>query len=62
MVGKLIWRNITGKPLRFLLTCSAVTAGVMFTVGVFVFTDGLRATFDDLAGDIEGNVEYGVRT
>jgi len=62
MIWKLIRRNITGKPLRFLLTCSAVTVGVMFTVGVFVFTDGLRATFDDLAGDIEGNVEYGVRT
>ncbi|MFT5202289.1 MAG: ABC-type antimicrobial peptide transport system permease subunit [Candidatus Aldehydirespiratoraceae bacterium] len=62
MIAKLIWRNITGKPFRFLLTCSAVTVGVMFTVGVFVFTDGLRSTFDDLAGDIEGNVDYSVRT
>ena len=62
MILKLIWRNITGKPFRFLLTCSAVTVGVMFTVGVFVFTDGLRATFGDLAQDLEGGVEYAVRS
>ncbi|MEM7141216.1 MAG: FtsX-like permease family protein [Actinomycetota bacterium] len=62
MIAKLIWRNIVGKPFRFLLTCSAVTAGVMFVVGIFVFTDGLRETFEDLAGDIEGNVDLAVRT
>lgn len=62
MIWKLIRRNIAGKPFRFLLTCSAVTAGVMFTVGIFVFTDGLRATFDELAANIEGNVDLAVRT
>jgi ABC-type antimicrobial peptide transport system permease subunit len=62
MIGKLIRRNVAGKPIRFLLTCSAVTAGVMFVVGIFVFTDGLRETFSDLAGDIEGNVDLAVRT
>ena len=62
MIFKLIRRNIIGKPFRFLLTCSAVTLGVMFTVGVFVLTDGLRATFGSLAEDIGGNTEYLVRS
>ena len=62
MIFKLIRRNISGKPFRFLLTCSAVTLGVMFTVGVFVFTDGLRATFGNIAEDIDGNTEYAVRS
>ena len=62
MILKLIRRNISGKPFRFLLTCSAVTLGVMFTVGVFVFTDGLRATFGSIAEDIDGGTEYAVRS
>ena len=62
MIFKLIRRNISGKPFRFLLTCSAVTLGVMFTVGVFVFTDGLHATFGGLAEDINGSTEYAVRS
>ncbi len=62
MIFKLIRRNISGKPFRFLLTCSAVTLGVMFTVGVFVFTDSLRATFGGIAEDIDGDTEYAVRS
>ena len=62
MTFKLIRRNISGKPFRFLLTCSAVTLGVMFTVGVFVFTDSLRATFGSIAEDIDGDTEYAVRS
>lgn len=62
MIFKLIRRNISGKPFRFLLTCSAVTLGVMFTVGVFVFTDSLRATFGSIAEDIDGDTEYAVRS
>ena len=62
MIFTLIRRNISGKPFRFLLTCSAVTLGVMFTVGVFVFTDGLRATFGNIAEDIDGKTEYAVRS
>ncbi len=62
MIFTLIRRNISGKPFRFLLTCSAVTLGVMFTVGVFVFTDGLRATFGNIAEDIGGETEYAVRS
>ncbi len=62
MIFKLIRRNISGKPFRFLLTCSAVTLGVMFTVGVFVFTDGLHATFGNIAEDIDGDTEYAVRS
>lgn len=62
MIFTLIRRNVSAKPFRFLLTCSAVTLGVMFTVGVFVFTDGLRVTFDGLAEDISGDTQYAVRS
>jgi ABC-type antimicrobial peptide transport system permease subunit len=62
MIWKLIRRNVSSKPFRFLLTCSAVTAGVMFTVGVFVFTDGTRQVFADLAENIEGDIDLEVRT
>ena len=62
MIWKLIRRNVAGKPFRFLLTCSAVTAGVLFTVGVFVFTDGMRAEFEKLAESIEGGTDLAVRT
>ncbi|MDW3219848.1 MAG: FtsX-like permease family protein [Acidimicrobiales bacterium] len=62
MIWKLIRRNVAGKPFRFLLTCSAVTVGVMFTVGVFVFTDAQRSQFAALAEDIEGGTDYAVRT
>ena len=61
MIFKLIRRNIVGKPFRFLLTCSAATLGVMFTVGTFVFTDGLKSTFADLVENIVSNTEYAVR-
>jgi ABC-type antimicrobial peptide transport system permease subunit len=62
MIWKLIRRNVAGKPFRFFLTCSAVTAGVMFTVGVFVFTEGMRAEFAALAESIEGDTDLAVRT
>lgn len=62
MILTLIRRNISGKPFRFLLTCSAVTLGVMFTVGVFVFTDSLRAAFGSIAQDVAGDTEYAVRS
>ncbi len=62
MIFRLIRRNVSAKPFRFLLTCSAVTLGVMFTVGVFVFTDSLRSTFGDLAQDIQGNFDIQVRS
>lgn len=62
MTFKLIRRSIAGKPFRFLLTCSAVTIGVMFTVGIFVLTEGLRSTFSDLAEDIGGTTQLAVRS
>ncbi len=36
--------------------------GVAFTVGVFVTTDGLRSTFDDLSEDIFRGVDLSVRS
>ena len=49
---RLTVKNIVDKKFRFLLTSFAVFLGVMFTVGVFVFTDSLRSTFGDLSQDI----------
>ena len=62
MTWKLIRRNVLAKPFRFLLTASAVTIGVMFTVGVFVFTDSVRETFGDLAGDVQSGFDLAVRS
>ena len=36
--------------------------GVSFVVGVFIVTDSLRATFDDIADDIAGSIDLRVRS
>ncbi|WP_419923831.1 ABC transporter permease [Candidatus Poriferisocius sp.] len=55
-------KSIAGAKIRFLLTTLAVVIGVAFTVGVFVTTDGLRSTFDDLSQDIYEGVDLSVRS
>ncbi|MCY4192892.1 MAG: FtsX-like permease family protein [bacterium] len=55
-------KSIAGARIRFLLTTLAVVVGVAFTVGVFVTTDGLRATFGDLSEDIFEGVDLSVRS
>ncbi len=59
---RLTVKNIVDKKYRFLLTTLAVFLGVMFTSGVFVFTDSLRSTFGDLSGDIESGYDLAVRS
>ena len=44
-----------------MLTTLSVLIGVAFTVGVFVTTDGLRATFGDLSEDIYRGIDLSVR-
>jgi putative ABC transport system permease protein len=41
-------RNIRAHKVRLALSTLAVTLGVAFVVGTFVFTDTLGKTFDDL--------------
>ena len=55
-------KSIAGTRIRFLLTTLSVVIGVAFTVGVFVTTDGLRATFSDLSEDIFRGVDLSVRS
>ncbi|MFQ5558671.1 MAG: ABC transporter permease, partial [Acidimicrobiales bacterium] len=58
---KLTVRNLLEKKIRFALTTLSVLVGVTFVVGVFVLTDSLRATFDDLAEDIASCTDLTVR-
>ncbi len=59
---KLTFKNFLANKWRFLLTLIAVTLGVTFTIAVFVFTDSMRATFDDLSGDIQSGFDLAVRS
>jgi len=55
-------KNLADKKIRFVLTSLSVILGVMFTVGVFIFTDSLRQVFGTLADDIASGVDLTVRS
>ncbi len=55
-------KSIAGARIRFVLTTLSVVIGVSFTVGVFITTDGLRSTFDDLSQDIFEGIDLSVRS
>ncbi len=55
-------RNIAATRLRFALTTLAVVIGVALTVGVLINTDGLRASFSDMAGDLYDHIDLSVRS
>lgn len=59
---RLTLKNIADKKVRFFLTTLSVLLGVMFTVGVFIFSDTLRAVFNDLSEDIAGRTDLSVRS
>ena len=59
---RLALKSIADKKVRFFLTTLSVVLGVMFTVGVFIFSDSLRAVFSDLAEDIAGRTDLSVRS
>ena len=59
---RLTLKNIADKKVRFFLTTLSVVLGVMFTVGVFIFSDTLRAVFSDLSEDIAGRTDLSVRS
>lgn len=58
---RLVLRNLRQRPLRFILTGLAITFGVSAVTAVFIFTDGLRDTFDELAGNIESGYDVAVQ-
>ena len=59
---RLTLKNVLDKKVRFFLTTLSVVLGVMFTVGVFIFSDSLRAVFSDLSEDIAGRTDLSVRS
>ena len=58
---RLVLRNLRQRPLRFVLTGLAITFGVSAVTAVFIFTDGLRDTFDELSGNIQGGFDLAVQ-
>jgi len=61
MLLKLIAKNIVQRPLRYLLTGFAIIFSVAAVSAVFIFTDGLRSTFDELATNIESGYDISVQ-
>ena len=59
---RLTLKSVADKKVRFFLTTLSVVLGVMFTVGVFIFSDSLRAVFSDIAEDIAGRTDLSVRS
>ncbi|RZV41492.1 MAG: FtsX-like permease family protein, partial [Acidimicrobiales bacterium] len=61
MLVRLMWKSIVQRPLRYVLTGLAILFGVASVSAVFIFTDGLRSTFDELAGNIEDGYDIAVQ-
>ena len=59
---RLTLKNIAARKFLFLGTALSVVLGVSFVVGVFIVTDSLRATFDEIADDIAGSIDLRVRS
>lgn len=53
MLVRLIGKNLLQRPLRYALTGFAIVFSVAAVCAVFIFTDGLRRTFDELATNTE---------
>lgn len=62
MLSTLVRKNLIQRPLRYLLTALAILFGVAAVTAVFIFTDGLRDTFDELAGNIEAGYDVAIQT
>jgi len=62
MLATLVRKNLVQRPLRYLLTALAILFGVAAVTAVFIFTDGLRDTFDELAGNIESGYDVSIQS
>ncbi len=58
---RLARRSVLAHKLRLGLTAVAIVLGVAFVSGTFVFTDSIKASFDDLFGDVNSRVDFYVR-
>src|SRR5665213_3521374 len=54
-------RNVFAHKVRLLLTGLSVVIGVGFLAGTLVFTDTLKATFNDVIGRTSKNLSVVVR-
>ena len=61
MLATLIGKNLLARPLRYLLTGLAIVFGVAAVTAVFIFTDGLRTTFDELGGNIQAGFDISIQ-
>lgn len=61
MLFRLTAKNILQRPLRYLLTSFAIVFSVAAVSAVFIFTGGLRTTFDELATNIESGYDISVQ-
>ncbi len=58
---RLVLKNLVQRPLRYVLTCIAITFAVALVVAVLIFTGGLRTTFGELAENIESGYDIAVQ-
>ena len=61
MLLRLTGKSLVQRPLRYVLTGAAIVFSVAAVVAVFIFTDGLRATFNELATNIESGYDIAVQ-
>ena len=61
MLFRLVLKNLVQRPLRYALTSLAIIFSVAAVLGVFIFTDGLRVTFGELAENIESGFDIAVQ-
>jgi ABC-type antimicrobial peptide transport system permease subunit len=62
VLARLTLKNLVQRPLRYILTGLAIIFGVASVTAVFIFTDGLRNTFDELANNIESGFDVAVQS
>lgn len=59
---RLITRSLAASRLRLALTAVAIVLGVSFVTASFVLADGLRASFRELSGSINGGTDLSLRS
>lgn len=58
---KIALKGVLAHKLRLAMTAVAIVLGVAFVSGTYVFTDSIKATFDDIFEGVNENVDLYVR-
>jgi putative ABC transport system permease protein len=58
---RLALRGVLAHKVRLAMTTVAIVLGVSFVVGTYVFTDSVKASFDNLFTDVSSGVDFYVR-